>query len=278
MIFHPVELVHGLERVARLELHRDEDGFGIFIAKRLGRDAGAPGPFRFDRPVTVPDPARAKIPDVAGAFVVRIADRCAERSDRGQFYAGGTAQLVVIPIGELLCQAVLAGRVLGDDADCTRRGVAAEQGALRPAQDFDAFQIGQFECGTLRTSDVDAIEIKRDRLVLPRHRSEADRTPHGEVGDADRACGLAHEKVRRLRGKVERVGDTICPQAILGDRGDRDRHVLQALLSLLRGDDDIRNAHAAFGILRKGGRRINHGDERGTAQQSPTDGGARSQI
>ena len=88
--------------------------------------------------------------------------------------------------------AEFAGRLLGDDADRAAFGVAAEQGALRPAQDFDALDVEQGGVEALGAAHVDAVDIDADAgiargLVLVEGNDAADAEPrrHPVIFNAD---------------------------------------------------------------------------------------------
>ena len=57
------------------------------------------------------------------------------------------------------------GRPLHDDVDCAARCIAAEQGALRPAQHFNPVQIEKGEVVAVLPRHVDVIDIGADRRI-----------------------------------------------------------------------------------------------------------------
>jgi hypothetical protein len=144
----------------------------------------------------------------------------------------------------------LARRAPGRDVEHAGARVLAEQGTLRATQHFDALQIDEVD----------------EALALPRkhHPVEDDRHARLEPGAEQRGADAADAKVAVLlvgrlgEGKggdlfleVLRRFDAAVHQVLGGQRGDGDRHVLEALLAALGGDDDIPKP-VLFG--RRGGR------------------------
>ena len=62
-------------------------------------------------------------------------------------------------------QLELAAGLLGDDIDRAAFGVSAKQGALRTLQDFDAFNVIEGRAETLRTAQLNTVDIDPDTLV-----------------------------------------------------------------------------------------------------------------
>ena len=146
----------------------------------------------------------------------------------------------------------LAGGVARGDADRACRRVAAEQRTLRAAEHFQSGNIGQIEDRTARARDIDTINIDRHLLVGPGNDTEAVLTAHRERRGLDAAGRRLDREARRNRGQIVDRIDAVGLQVLLSHRGDGDRHVLHALLALLRGDDDFLKAALLAGCLREG--------------------------
>jgi len=61
-----------------------------------------------------------------------------------------------------------AARGLGDDAERAAFGVATEQGALRPLQDFDPLDVEQGGVEAVLATEIDAVDIDADALLARR--------------------------------------------------------------------------------------------------------------
>ena len=59
----------------------------------------------------------------------------------------------------------LVGRVVGGDRHRPADGVAAEQGALRPAQHFDPGDVDEGHVAAGEAAEIDAIDISADRRI-----------------------------------------------------------------------------------------------------------------
>ena len=159
--------------------------------------------------------------------------------------------------------AKLLGRPLGSDIDGAADGVAAKQGALGAAQDFYTLDIHHVQhaahcAGRINTVDISADSGVRGQteIKLP---NPADKH-RGAVGQsADRRGGIEYDvwsEVRQFRYVVDHAPFQGLPR----ECGDGDGSVLQVLLPLLRGDDDLL-------YLRETGRRENQNEECNTHQQ-----------
>ena len=181
---------------------------------------------------------------------------------------------IVKEIARLAIAAERLARALGDDVDHARRAVLAEQGTLRPAQHFQPIDVDQIVERLARALIDHAVDHRGDR---------------GFAGD--RESGSAHaaqeqrlvERRARLpeierRHQILRVLDIeharAC-QLLAAHHRDRDRHVLQPLAALLRGDDDIGRrlvrrvgrGGRRLGCLLRGGGARDQRQQRGAAQQ-----------
>ena len=140
--------------------------------------------------------------------------------------------------GDVECW-IFRGDVTRHVLDCACNRVLAVQRALRAAQHFDALDVVNIEQGALRPRDVDVVEVDADaRLEAPQRVVLADAA---DVG-IDRASGRAPRvdlDVRRVRRHVFERADVLFQQLVGGERGDRDRDVLQALFAPTGRDYDL---------------------------------------
>ncbi|MCY1172513.1 hypothetical protein D9M73_126490 [compost metagenome] len=137
-----------------------------------------------------------------------------------------------------------------DDVHRANCGCGAEQRRLRPLHDFNALKIEQILICATRARDVDAVIVQRNaRALLRRAAIRGDATDH----EARVVVALL---LNAQTGNVHRhFGERVDPQRLhlcAGQRRHRDRHVLQLLFTLLRGDDDV--AALRLGRLCCGGR------------------------
>ena len=160
------------------------------------------------------------------------------------------------------------GRVglVGDDPDRARLRARTEQRALRARQCLDALDVVDVhvECATDRGDrllvEVDADARQRGRVVAVAAARDAAHVHER----AARAVRLERHARQVLREVVE-PHDVELVEALRAECLDRQRHVLQALLALLRGDHDLLETAGAG--LRVGGR---HGrEQRGRSQRHP---------
>ena len=115
----------------------------------------------------------------------------------------------------------------GDEVDDAGGGIAPEQGALRPAQDFDALQIEIVGFEDARAEQRQVVDVDRGRAVA----ADAD-AQVADAADSEVAAGevtLGENDVGQGQLQVGRVVDLLRGKALRGEGGDRDRHVLQAL-------------------------------------------------
>jgi hypothetical protein len=104
-----------------------------------------------------------------------------------------------------------AGRGLGDDAQRAAFGIASEQRALRPAQNFDALEVEQGGIEALLAAKIDAIDVDAHALVagglvgverhdaadadgqrrLARFKGRDAQRRNGAILEADQALGMA---------------------------------------------------------------------------------------
>ena len=155
----------------------------------------------------------------------------------------------------------LVARLGRDIVDGAAVGVPAEQGPLRPAQDFDPVHLDDAGFAEADARLVDAVDVEADV------RDAADR--HGGV-DTVRAL-RAHDQVRHHGRQLLTRGDALQFELVRSDRRDRHGHVLEPLFGPLRGDDDLLKALVALRgrLLRKCGTGEERGCDRRSNEQRP---------
>ena len=226
LVVREIERVVGGEPVARLKAHRAAER-GVILS---GEILAQPGVIL--QPVALG--AQAGQPHRSD-----FAERGVERQHR--------APRVVIAIADRALGVEFAElRLVRDDVDRAAGRVATVECSLRPAQHLDPLEIFGFEPAADGGADVDPIDVERDRRILgQRHvvlADAADEQPDG-VGTA---VEIVDEQVGNLSDEVANLGDLVVLELLLAERGDRDRHVDQLLLALLRGDDDVDAAGLVF--------------------------------
>ena len=124
----------------------------------------------------------------------------------------------------------------GDDVDRARRGALPRERGLRSTHDLDALEIEYRSLAQVIAAVVDAVRERGHGLL------ECFVT--GRRADAPDDDGLAreritHEQIRDEKGHVLDVGESAFGDDLAGQRGDRDRYVLETLLAPLRGNEDF---------------------------------------
>jgi hypothetical protein len=156
---------------------------------------------------------------------------------QGVVVGRGNAERTVVADGDLALDALAVARAPGDDVDDARRGVLAEQGALRALQHLDALDLAEVAKADAVARAVDAVDDHADRGF------QAGVVAHGtDAADARGglrlALGAGHGQAGHQGLQVLDVAHAGVLQDLLIERGDRDRDVLQRLLALLRRDHD----------------------------------------
>ena len=132
-------------------------------------------------------------------------------------------------------------------------GVAPEQGALRAAQHFHPVHIEQMEAQAAHGWAIDVIDIDCHRvLVGVREVVQADAAQE-EVDLAGFGVGDGVVQPRRHGRQVGAAREAELRDLLAGECGHCDAHLLQALLPLLRRDDDFLQKAVAFRRLPSGG-------------------------
>ena len=120
------------------------------------------------------------------------------------------------------------------------RGVAPVQRALGPAQDLDALDIEEGNAGCAGGRDIGLVPVERHRRLLALREIKLAHAADGKERDVRRIAGIAGgDQPRRLRRHIERIVPAERRDLRVVEGRDRDANVLQALLLLLRGDDDF---------------------------------------
>ena len=152
-------------------------------------------------------------------------------------------------------QAGIVAQPLGDVFDRTADGVAAVEGALRPAKHLDPRDVEDVQHRALGTGHIDVVDIEADagleapqRVLLAHAADEADQ---GRVG----AAGDLHRGVRRLLLQGRDIGRAGLFQPLGAEGRDRDRHVLQLFVAPTGGDDDVLD-HIGLPCIGRLGRRL----------------------
>ena len=129
------------------------------------------------------------------------------------------------------------GRLLRDHVDRAGRGVLAVQGALRAAQDLDAFQVEQWPAASDGGVEVDVVGIEAHRVDRRRTgvagAQAADIPARATVAVGVLGRGVGHEG-GDVAHRAHAVGDQL--RALDGRHGHR--HFLQRLFAVLGGDGD----------------------------------------
>ena len=125
----------------------------------------------------------------------------------------------------------------GDEVDHARGRVAAEQRALRPAQDFDPLKVEEFALKQAGDDQRHVVDVDRGRRVAGGADAQIADAADGEA--RRREIGLGEGDVGQRLLQRQRVDDLLLFQIGGGKGADRDRHVLQPLRLALGGDDDV---------------------------------------
>ena len=121
----------------------------------------------------------------------------------------------------------LAGRFGGHDVDGSADRILAEQRSLRAAQDFDAFDFQQVQCGSHVATDVHPVNIQADAGVGHHHvvgLSDAAQENAAVLGAAHAVRRERH--ARRVLPDVAQVAHVRFFQRISRKNGDGNRRLL----------------------------------------------------
>ena len=197
--------------------------------------------------------------DVEDVAVIFVVERRGARADRiRQRQIDRTATAIFHAVGEidaaLGIAADAAARTLRHDVDHTGTRILAEQRALRAAQDFEPVDIDQIGERLGGAAQHDAIEHGRyGRLNRDREGGGADAAQEQRL--IERGAGL-HEVERgdEILRTLE-AGTALRGNRVARHDGNGERHVLQPLRTLLRGNDNVagvRVVDGGFGGYRRG--------------------------
>jgi hypothetical protein len=131
------------------------------------------------------------------------------------------------------------GRIVRSDQHRAARGVAPEQGALRPAQHLDRGQIEEGRVGAVRTRLDHLGEIDADRRVERDELLELNLAADGEARHAATEAALAGGEAGNRAGQIDHLLDRPAGELVARNGGDRDRNFLEALLATACGDHDV---------------------------------------
>src|SRR5262249_1479363 len=130
--------------------------------------------------------------------------------------------------------------LLRHETDRAALGVTTLEGTLRSAQHFDALDVKQVEIRTRQAWIVDIIDVQTDaRLEGGIEVSLAEAADVGGDRIAEGRRLLAKHHAGRCVQDIGELLRTLLLDLLGSDRSDRDRYVLQLLLAILRGDDDL---------------------------------------
>ncbi len=164
----------------------------------------------------------------------------------------------------------ISGRLLGGDVERAALGIAPEQRALRSLEHFDAVQVVKGGVQTLRTAEIDAVDIDADtgftrRLVGVRH--HADAADVQDQVERTRGVGRDGQAGRPAGDQVGQRLDVAIDEIDAVQHRNRDWRLLQIFRPLLGGDD-----HFAEAVLRRGGGRGGSGRGRSGSVGGETGG------
>ena len=86
-------------------------------------------------------------------------------------------------------------------------------------------------------TDIDVVEIGTDARVEAGNEIIGPDTAHGDLGHRREIA--ADAQIGNERRQVVGFGDPAGSEPVRADHGGRNRHILEALVAALRGDDDI---------------------------------------
>ena len=181
--------------------------------------------------------ARRQIANVAVLFLVQ--DGCPQRPVVTERLVHHRLESLPAPLPGAQRDGSLRGiqvRLRRDDVDRSGRSVASEQQALRTFQHLDALQV---KVGAERgavAAVIDAVGVQAQcGFRRGGVRTGIDAPHRDEHVVARKAPGHARHGLHQLL----RVLDAGLPQRLARERRNRDRHFLDRLVALLRGDDDL---------------------------------------
>ncbi len=147
---------------------------------------------------------------------------------------------MMLAVGHFDRAGIVALRLDRNEANRAAQAVLAEQCALRSVQHFHPLDIRQVHRGTGHRAVVDVIEVHRNgRLervaeIDLRNAAQSDRLGRTVVAD-----GRPEVSVWNLESQIVDVRHLALAQICRAQSSDRERSLLQVLLSIARGDDHL---------------------------------------
>jgi hypothetical protein len=143
---------------------------------------------------------------------------------------------VVAPVRRDRAFQAFQRRLAGDGVHRSTRGVAPVQGSLRPAQHLYALEVEHGRIDEVAAVDVIAVDIEGQRLIAALVVAVRLYAAHRQ---ADESEVVDRGEIRRQARDALQIGNAGFVQVVTGKSAHRNRHVLQALLAVLRGNDDF---------------------------------------
>ena len=108
---------------------------------------------------------------------------------------------------------------------------------MRPARHLDPLEIEQFDEGAARLGDRDPSSIDRHPRLVERFAAVRGHAAHHEAGIVGRL--VLDVEARHVTGDLLEIVQPEIVDELAVERGQRDRHVDDALLTKLGGDDHV---------------------------------------
>ena len=233
VLLRVVVAVVELERIARSPHQRRADGLVLHLA-------------RF--------PAERQVVEVAVALPVCARDLECELLAHRDVDVAVELLVVIVAVAEAHAAAELRLRTLPGDVDDAGDRVAAEQRALRAAQDLDALQIDGLEHRAGIRADEHAVDDDADRgIEVLLDVGGADAADRDRRRTARSLLQVVDDDVGRRVGEVLQIDIEAPVELGLAHRADRGAEVLQVLLALARSHHDFLKSarfHLDLDVLR----------------------------
>ena len=127
------------------------------------------------------------------------------------------------------------------DENSARRGVASEQGALRPPHHFHPFNVHQFVNDGAGLGPIDPIHIQAHRRLQAKILRAGADAADGEIGRG-RDLASVREQAGDILLQVKHIGDAVFHELLSRHGGHGHRDVLEALFAFLRGHHELLDA------------------------------------
>ena len=225
--------IHARRMLVRIAGEADIEGHVHLVRRLPGEDAAqgpvVDGPTAGDAGVEVLDVAVGLFLHPRQARLQPVGDRAGDRTLDVEVLIAARAH------GQVRLE--VPGGLVGDELDGAAGGVAAEQGALRPAQHLDPLQVEQGEARRDEGAGIAVVLIDgHRRLLLVAEvvlRHAADVEDHGGRGV------LVHLQAGHVPHQIGGVLDALAGQLGGAHHGHGNAHVLQALFPPLGGDHHL---------------------------------------